>query len=386
MQAREILFNLLRSQICGGELQEDLAKQLTAEKLEELYHLSAQHDLAHIVGKALEKLPVTGGDAVLPKFRKQTLQAVYRYIKLDHEYQRICQMLESRQIPYLPLKGSVLRAYYPEPWMRTSSDIDILVKEQDLDQAEAILTKEMGYVKHSKNAHHISMASADDVRLELHYSLLEEQYSEVRNQMLGQMWQIVTPAAGTEFCCEMPDEMFYFYHIAHMAKHMIKGGCGIRPLLDLWILNHRIDGDRQKRKALLEQGELLAFAQAAEALSEVWFSGAQSSELLQNMEVFIVTGGVNGSLENSVAVRKGRTGSKLGYLMSRVFVGYKVLHGYYPILEKHRYLQPFCWLHWWLKRVFGGGGYRLALEMKAQARIAAQEENTAVNLIEQLGL
>ena len=31
------------------------------------------------------------------------------------------------QIPFLPLKGSVIRQYYPEPWMRTSCDIDILV-------------------------------------------------------------------------------------------------------------------------------------------------------------------------------------------------------------------------------------------------------------------
>ena len=33
---------------------------------------------------------------------------------------RGCAVLEEAKIPYIPLKGTVLRDYYPEAWMRTS--------------------------------------------------------------------------------------------------------------------------------------------------------------------------------------------------------------------------------------------------------------------------
>ena len=54
----------------------------------------------------------------------------------------------------------------------------------------------------------------------------------------------------------MTDEMFYFYHIAHMAKHFEEGGCGIRPFIDLWTLDNIKDVDHDKRDELLSRGNL----------------------------------------------------------------------------------------------------------------------------------
>ena len=57
-----------------------------------------------------------------------------------------------------------------------------------------------------------------------------------------------------------------------MAKHFVStGGCGIRPFLDIWVLNHKIDFNREKREKLLSDGGLDVFAKQAELLSEVWF-------------------------------------------------------------------------------------------------------------------
>lgn len=67
-------------------------------------------------------------------------------MKINHEYNRICDALESVEISFLPLKGSVLRQYYPEPWMRTSCDIDILVHENDLEKTTEYLVRDLGYI------------------------------------------------------------------------------------------------------------------------------------------------------------------------------------------------------------------------------------------------
>ena len=40
-----------------------------------------------------------------------------------------------------------------------------------------------------------------------------------------------------------------------MAKHFENGGCGVRPFIDLWILNHRRPFDRAKRESLLRDGD-----------------------------------------------------------------------------------------------------------------------------------
>ena len=60
----------------------------------------------------------------------EIIKAIYRHAQLSYEYVAVCDALETAQIPFIPLKGSVLRKWYPEPWMRTSCDIDILDRLQ----------------------------------------------------------------------------------------------------------------------------------------------------------------------------------------------------------------------------------------------------------------
>ena len=86
-----------------------------------LYKLSKAHDLAHLVGDALIKNDLIGNDEIKEKYQKQVMIAIYRYEKINYELNRLRSALNEAQIPFIPLKGSVLRQYYPEPWMRTSS-------------------------------------------------------------------------------------------------------------------------------------------------------------------------------------------------------------------------------------------------------------------------
>ena len=74
-------------------------------------------------------------------------KAVFRYEQLNYENERICMALEKAQIPFIPLKGSIIRKYYPESWMRTSCDVDVLVHEEDAEKAVDVLVKEYGYTQ-----------------------------------------------------------------------------------------------------------------------------------------------------------------------------------------------------------------------------------------------
>ena len=90
---------------------------------------------------------------------------VYRYEKINYELNRLCETLNEVKIPFIPLKGSVIRQYYPEPWMRTSCDIDVLVHEEAVDQTAQIIVEKLGYTYEKKQYHDISLMSDGGVHL-----------------------------------------------------------------------------------------------------------------------------------------------------------------------------------------------------------------------------
>ena len=235
MTTEEILFCLLKNEICGTDLPADF--DLT-DKTRELYRLSKQHDIAHLIGDALFRNKLLPESRAQDAFKEQIVIAVYRYENQTAEFKRISDALNEAKIEYIPLKGSVIRNYYPEPWMRTSCDIDILVKQKDYFEAGKYLAEALNYKIKDYNSHDVSLYSDNNVHLELHYSLLEESIIYSAKKILNNVWDYVD-CFDNGMQRSLNDEMFYFYHIAHMVKHFITGGCGIRPFIDLWLLNHK---------------------------------------------------------------------------------------------------------------------------------------------------
>ena len=62
---------------------------------------------------------------------------------------------------------------------------------------------------------------------------------EAINAILDMVWVCSSPFKESPYCFQMSNDMFVFYHIAHMAKHFIAGGCGIRSFIDLYLLKKK---------------------------------------------------------------------------------------------------------------------------------------------------
>ena len=385
MDAKQLLFALLRNVICGEPLSDDAKNVCTPETLERTYQLANHHDLAHLVGQALSKLELPESEAG-KKCKSAAMMAVYRYTRIAYEYQRICETLENAQIPFIPLKGSVLRDHYPEPWMRTSCDIDILVRVEILEEAAQLLVDKLNFDRQGKGDHDISLYSPNGVHLELHYLAVDEGRMPEAQKVLADIWTDAKPMPGKQCHYVMSDEMFYFYHIAHMAKHFNIGGCGIRPFLDMWIMNHQMHYCREMREKLLQQGAMLQFETAAEKLSEMWFSGVEMDVLSKKLESFILEGGVYGTTKSLVTVSQSRKGNKVKYMLSRIFLPYQRLKYQYPILQKHRWLTPVYQVVRWCKLLFNGGLKRSMHEMRINATLSPEEIGSAEELIKYLGI
>lgn len=380
------MMNLIACEVCGKEF-DARAFSLSDEELAWLYKLSKTHDLAHLVGDALIKNGLIHNAEIKAKFEKQLMLAVYRREQLDYELTRLCEALEKAQIMFMPLKGSVIREYYPEPWMRTSCDIDVLVREGDLERAVSYLSDNLGYRRESQDSHDVSMFTEGGVHVEVHYDLVEDGRVNSVVSVLKNVWDTAVKSDNGSYHYEMPDEMFYFYHIAHMAKHFVgTGGCGIRPFLDIWILNHRISFDREKRGALLSEGGLDVFAKQAELLSEIWFGNAEHTEITRQMEEYILRGGVYGTSENRIAVQQQKRGGKVKYALSKIFIPYDVIKFHYPVLQKHKWLTPVMEVRRWGKLIFCGHLKRSVKELRYNNSISGNEAAQTQAFLKNVGL
>lgn len=386
MNVESLLFALLRIAVCGEPVTEVVESACTPEMLEQVYALASHHDLAHLVGQAVSKLELPESE-VLTKCKQAAMQAFARYMRQSHAYEQICAALEEAQIPFIPLKGSVLREHYPEPWMRTSCDIDILVREEMLDAAVSFLTEKMNCVADNKGDHDISLHLSNGVHLELHYDTIQERYeiNGCRN-VLGQIWEDAKPRTPGSVHYLLSDAMFYFYHIAHMAKHFINGGCGVRTFLDVWILTHKVVHNSQLREDMLRAGGLLKFAQAAEAVADFWFLNQAPDTLTQAVSDYVLRAGTYGDNDNRAAIGQAKMG-KLKYLfLRRVFMPYDFLKAEYPILKKHKWLTPVYQVVRWFRMVFSGGLRRTVCELKANAGVEKNSVYVASDIIRHLEL
>ena len=384
MDAWQLVLELIGIAVCGKAPSGTLKEACTPEALGEAYALTARHDLAHLVGQGAAKLQLPDSEP-LQKCRQAAMQAFLRYTRQAVALQNACSLLEVGQIPFIPLKGSVLRQWYPEAWLRTGCDIDILVQEPMLDRAKDLL-EEAGWTFTGNSSHDISLYSPEGVHLELHHTALEDCYSQAGAAVMEGIWQDAAPVEGKTYQMALSDGLFYFYHMAHMAKHFLDGGCGIRPFLDIWILNHRVEPDAGNRQALLEKGGLKGFADAAKKLSEIWFEGAAMDEYSKSFEAFVLSGGTYGSLENQVSLNQAKKGSKLRFLWERIFLPYSFLKYSYPVLQKHKWLTPVFWVVRWFRLLFGGKVTQSVQELKTSQKVTEADRETARALLRYLEL
>ena len=87
MTVESLLFTLLRSAVFDEPVSEKTKNACTPEMLADVYNMAKMHDVAHLVGKALDGLGLPDSEP-LTKYRNKMLQAVYRYYRQDFEYKK----------------------------------------------------------------------------------------------------------------------------------------------------------------------------------------------------------------------------------------------------------------------------------------------------------
>ena len=383
MGLEKIFVALLAKEIFNKEIDEEAIKnQLNnIELVKALYALSKMHDLAHIICLALKHIGVWGKEEVFDKFLDAQSMAVYRYEQQKYEYEKVCCAFEEAKIPYMPLKGVCMKHLYPEEWMRTSSDIDILVKQEDVKAAEKLMTEKCGYKNVGHYRTEASFHNEGGACVEIHF--LSSEYITIEIPL--DVWE---KAHRVENSCKhiMPEEMFYYHTVSHLAKHLCANGCGIKPFLDLYILDKEFDFDKHKAQELLKQYNLDKAEKAMLKTAKVWFDAEESDKLTEIMRKRVLLSGSYGNKTTSSRTIHKNRGGKIRYILWLFLPDRTEMERRYPILKQHPNKLVLYHFKRWGHLIFGGRIKSSAKIIGENMAIPTQEVDNLKFMLNQMGL
>ena len=388
LKVTDALIALLRTVFDPNAEFGDDEAALVKENLEDIYKVSKRNDTAHLVGYALEqKGIISPDDKIFASFQKRQYIAEFRCEGMEYEISRMRELFESCGIQFILLKGAAIRKYYPEGWMRTSGDVDILVRREVLEQAEELLISRLGYKSGVETPHDRSFETEGGIHIELHFSLMEEGKGRDSHSVLDNVWDEAHPVRDGSCELEISAEMFYCYHIAHLAKHMRGAGAGMRPFMDLWLMNTNFAYDREKLNALVERCSLGVFAGLCDELSEYWFgNGTELSPKANKLALFVLNCGIYGSEENRIVLQRKDNGGTLDYIRSRLFYPRSEMERIYPFIKKHRWLTPFCHMHRWSKVLTGKKTKKAIKEIKISRETTRKDITEMRSFMAEMGI
>lgn len=310
---------------------------------EALLKLAKGHMLLPLLWDGLQK---AGCGEEVPQeaakvLEKAYMQAIYRDAQMENIRVKLEEELTKANIPYVLLKGAVLKYNYPEPALRTMCDMDILVHTGDYHAIEKIARQLQGEAGHSDGNHRNYMFPGG-VEVEFHPNLLHQDTPVGAQINPGWQYTEATPDG-----IRMTEEGIYLNTLCHLANHFVSGGVGVRFVLDVWVNLHLRHSpmDRAKVEAELTRFGLLDFAKNIEDLAEYWFGAGQNTPLLEELGEYILTSGSHGRMDratlNSVTLSKG--GSRASALWGKIFYSRKEMEDRFPWCKGKPLLLPAAW-------------------------------------------
>lgn len=344
-------------------------ENLAGVDLERLLRLAKSQSVAAMSCMTLEGTQAFAGAP--EQIRKRWLEAKNKAIRknmlLDAQRKILLEEMEAQQIWYMPLKGSVLKDWYPAYGMREMADNDILFDPSKQAQVKQIFLKHGYRIEAYGMSNHDVYQKPPIYDFEMHKSLFSQQnqmqayYENVKDRLLHE------PGKSYSFCFAPED--FYVYMLAHAHKHYYGGGTGLRTLADIYVANHHSEANWEwsyVEQELCTLG-ILEYERKSKALADKIF---QKPEILGNLNLtpeeeqmlsFYISSNTYGTVENSVAnqlnalqeeTEYGSLRNKLIYCRKRLFPGRQEICTAHPVVYRYPVLLPGFWVVRIVKRGF----------------------------------
>lgn len=372
----EHLLYLMACALQGVSAREEV---LADADLKQLLIMARKHSVASMVCMALEKTAIfaNADEATKKQWIDAKNKAIRKNMLLDAERKTISHELETQGIWYMPLKGSILKDWYPKPGMREMADNDILFDASKRKEVKAIFQGRGYTVKEYNKSNHDEYEKPPIYNFEMHVELYHKIY-DTFNEKYDDVKQRLIPDAEVPYRLHFTPEDFYVFVIAHANKHYSSSGTGIRTLADIYIMNQKLGGTMNWEYVDSELRGLGIFSYECESreLAQKLFgiaelpTEANLSEAEQQMLAYYLGASTYGTIENRTLNQMQKlqpdggaitAHTKRKYLLSRIFPGREWCEAYAPTVYKYPVLLPFFWV------------WRLAVKGVKRRDIAKQE-------------
>jgi hypothetical protein len=233
-----------------------------------LLRIAGQHRVVPLLYQSLymtcsEAVP----EAVLAQLREHFHATVVRNYALTAELLKLLDLFETHHIPAIPLKGPALAvSVYGDVSLREFTDLDLLVRKQDVPAAEDLIASQ-GYEPKQRMTRTQQAASLQvkcsrgfvrndgKVRVELHWGLLEWQFASSAFAF-DSLWQRTGQVSlvGTTVRSFPPEDLLLFLCV-HGAKHIWDSLGWICDVAELVRLHQKLDWERTMAQASNGGGE-----------------------------------------------------------------------------------------------------------------------------------
>ena len=332
--------------------------ELNAEcDAEKLASIIVRQSLVTLVYPVIARQTADGWQPAREKLKPVYEQEIHKGLVQEYEIQTLLDDLEKDGIDCLPMKGWVMRRFYPDPLMRSMSDFDLLIRDMDSRQMESWMKKQGYTPEHVDQETHDVYYKPPYMNIELHRGMLDPEHlskseSEWADKHLQTLWDPEKCLSEKKHIYGLTNEDFYIYHISHFYKHFTGSGAGIRLLADTWLFQKEKGEtlDRTYLKKQLEALHILEFSKRMGQAAAACFDGeARLDKKDELVAAYLTSEGVYGSLETHEALQvlgrgKGSFASnKVQTFVKRAMPPWRTMKNRYPRLRRYPWLLPFYW-------------------------------------------
>lgn len=335
---RNRLFEILRVALWGGDTQDKTVPGEVRSELQE---------------QAVEGLTVLAlNDESQLKYRQ-----VAQFVWMAAAQTETIKLLENAHIPVIVLKGTASGIYYPEPYLRTYGDIDLMVQPLNYDAAIDLMRRH-GYTQQGERGQSNTALWKGEFLFELHqYPAGMEDVPEGKFMlpfMQAGFSDIQTAIIEKPNCVfpMLPWQQNGLELIWHFRVHLYNG-IGLRHAIDWMMFVHRCLDDEAfaSYKEVLEKSGLLVLAKTVTRMCQLYLGLEETitwccdvrDDLCADLMDFILDQGNFGHKRQDDKAAKVMTKYRtpLSFLKG---MQQKGLYSW-PAAKERRILRPFAWVY-----------------------------------------
>lgn len=302
-----------------------------------LIKLAEHHNTLLMIAPCLKKLN-------LPEKAQQLFKSLYNFYIARLTRQSIeagvaMSALDNEKIRYLKMKGSHIKEYYPEEFMRSFNDIDLLVDSENREKAGNIL-KSLGYELKSTTDYHDEYEKDSFFIYEIHTRMVSQK-EKYKGVFENPFEKSLAESQGSGY--KLKSEYLYLHLFFHLYKHFTVTGCGIRFFADFLVFENYIkDADTELIFSVLKKYKMTGFYNTLKKLMAYFFEGKDADKNTEKIAEYIFTSSTTGDSMQDMANYS--VAQKLRYFLKIWFPPAIELCKKYPVLKKAPVLLPVCWV------------------------------------------